>query len=203
MSVQPFEVKSILNMPCRSLLSAIARGFSREREISELVPWAHCDHRNLRYPLLPRNFRSCNAPWSSILPIYILQEERDRFSTRYLLRYLLQIVMLFQHTNTGFKRCLPFPVLFQVGQSWNSYLTYGIYDQVSLHLVFFISNTLSTKDGNFYFGSKVLFHSTHMSLSMIPVGRYYHPRCLHDPVCLDCVYLASPFSGDMVVSEPA
>jgi len=56
MLVQHFEAISILNMHCRSLLSAIARGFSREREISELVSWAHCDHRNLRYPLLPRNF---------------------------------------------------------------------------------------------------------------------------------------------------
>jgi len=72
MSVQPSEVTSTLNMPCRSLLSSIARGFSREREISELVSWAHFDYRNLRYPLLLRNFRSCNAPWSSILPIYIL-----------------------------------------------------------------------------------------------------------------------------------
>jgi len=58
------------------------------------------------------------------------------------------------------------------------------------------------KEWQFLFWVEGTFYSTHISLSMIPVGRYHHPRCLYYLVCLDCVHLASPFPGDMVVSEP-
>ena len=121
MSVQSFEAasRSQTSLICLSgPFSQLSREdslVSGEYPTSKSVSSAHCDHRSIRYPLFLRNLRSRNASWSFILSIYVLQEERDRFSTRYLLRYLLQVIEFFCHADPSFKQCLLSPVLSQAG----------------------------------------------------------------------------------------